>query len=752
MVSEIADLERVTLDRDAKIGEKLFVNRRRMIHMSLKLAAAMSKSRVMATKAADAEVRLFAAEQEAEMSRIKAHDAEARASLLQAHALEKEQEAVLAQDTIAKLERKAALDGHRLTELANNANRNSDEVQKMLRSSIEKLEIEAAEAKAQSTAQLRHAQAETDALRQQMATEMVAANEELVEVQQEGGDDAVRMQVAAHKAINTRDAALSLLSKLLSWLQVPVDYADSDALSTPLGDGQTLDARLFLVSGRVDSDGEGQGSSGKARLRDMFDRGMDQISQTAPQQGAGNSRAPDAPKGSRVGRRGSLIRSSGRRMSTVAAAAVANAGEKDRPGAGGGMRSSGGAKGGGAKGGGNLRSSSIGEADDVALRRLLTDSLSPAELALHAVLSSAITAKALTKKVETAMTQTGMPSELTAAAQELAGELNAAALDQASESPSSSPAAAANLRRQLQRLRELQLDSQRKLDEIGEQLGGSQQQLMELTSALAAKEALLAERDAQLVAADAAVAEAEARIIAKSRQLRGVAYHLSCFLGGTPLAEVRLRFKLRLRVKLRRRVRVLGSPSGLVSVLGTGLGWVSFFGGTPRSPSTHSPALTPHQVGVADERLDEAATVAKGLADAIRPPVYLVAPSSIMADEKLDQTKPWHPSLPAADSEGGAGGKAADAEAATGPRRSRAEPGAYPRSSGGESGGELVRLLRDEDTSSEAGGALKPGGLAPVAADSTKVIGAGSANSQRPGCGQPLRPITSHEGSLRGSP
>jgi len=173
-----------------------------------------------------------------------------------------------------------------------------------------------------------------------------------------------------------------------------------------------------------------------------------------------------------------------------------------------------------------------------------------------------------------------------------------------------------------------------------------------------------------------------------------VAYHLSCFLGGIPLAEV----------------------------------------------------------GVADERLDEAATVAKGLADAIRPPVYLVAPSSIMADEKLDQTKPWHPSLPAADSEGGAGGKAADAEAATGPRRSRAEPGAYPRSSGGESGGELVRLLRDEDTSSEAGGALKPGGLAPVAADSTKVIGAGSANSQRPGCGQPLRPITSHEGSLRGSP
>ena len=164
------------------------------------------------------------------------------------------------------------------------------------------------------------------------------------------------------------------------------------------------------------------------------------------------------------------------------------------------------------------------------------------------------------------------------------------------------------------------------------------------------------------------------------------------------------------------------------------------------TPHPHHAPRTTHQVGVADERLDEAATVAKGLGEAIRPPVYLVAPSSIVAVEKLDQSKRWHPSLPGADSTGDAGGKAAEEEAATDPRRSGAESGAYPRSSGGESGGKLVRLLRDEDTSSGAGG------LAPAAADSTKVIGAGSASSQRPGCGQPSRPITSHEGNLRGSP
>ena len=78
-------------------ADKASEMRRRMINMSLKLAAAHAKARVMSGKASDAESRLFAAEQAAQVAAVREGDAEARATLLQAHAVEKEQEASLAQ-------------------------------------------------------------------------------------------------------------------------------------------------------------------------------------------------------------------------------------------------------------------------------------------------------------------------------------------------------------------------------------------------------------------------------------------------------------------------------------------------------------------------------------------------------------------------------------------------------------------------------------------------------------------------------
>ena len=80
LATELGDVELERNEAIVVLEDRLGVVRKRMIHLSLKLAAAQAKARVCMQRVAEAETQLVAAQSKAQMHEIRAEDYETRAA------------------------------------------------------------------------------------------------------------------------------------------------------------------------------------------------------------------------------------------------------------------------------------------------------------------------------------------------------------------------------------------------------------------------------------------------------------------------------------------------------------------------------------------------------------------------------------------------------------------------------------------------------------------------------------------------
>ena len=310
-VRQILCDEMLTLERDTEAlvaitYEKLGVTRRQKVHLALKLSAAQAKARVCVQRAADAESTLLSVRQQCEVAQIKAEDAESRAALMQSHALEREQEAALASDAIAKLERKSAVDGHRLAEMVQEAEDAKTGTERRLMGEIAQIKAAAAAAAAAAADELQRTKDEAEVAAQEAWETAKAAEEAAAAAAAKAAKEAAAAGAGAISSAQASaqaalvETCLQMSLKLLGNLGVSLEGLEAEAANDtapPLGlDGSSgSDLRASAASHpstpEVKAPGSGGGGStsgaieafeeaGRRRgsLRSSFKGGLDSMS------------------------------------------------------------------------------------------------------------------------------------------------------------------------------------------------------------------------------------------------------------------------------------------------------------------------------------------------------------------------------------------------------------------------------------------------------------------------------------------